>query len=75
MVLQMSVYVRYSSYLTAIRHSSSQILFVNLKKITRLLSLFGLGSRSGLIQWVEGAMPIFALYKRWQLRKHIHLYI
>lgn len=28
-----------------------------------------LGPRSGLIQWVEGATPLFGLYKRWQQRE------
>ncbi|CAF4176265.1 unnamed protein product, partial [Rotaria magnacalcarata] len=28
-----------------------------------------LASRSGLIQWVEGATPLFTLYKRWQQRQ------
>jgi len=28
-----------------------------------------LGPRSGLIQWVDGVTPLFALYKRWQQRE------
>ena len=28
-----------------------------------------LGPRSGLIQWVEGAVPMFTLYKKWHQRK------
>jgi PI-3-kinase-related kinase SMG-1 len=28
-----------------------------------------LGPRSGLIQWVEGVTPLFALYKRWLQRQ------
>lgn len=28
-----------------------------------------LGSRSGLISWVDGMTPIFALYKKWQQRQ------
>lgn len=28
-----------------------------------------LGSRSGLIQWLDGVTPLFALYKRWQQRE------
>jgi serine/threonine-protein kinase SMG1 len=27
-----------------------------------------LGARSGLIQWVDGAVPMFSLYKRWHQR-------
>lgn len=27
------------------------------------------GPRSGLIEWVEGAVPLFTLYKRWQFRE------
>eukprot|EP00118_Oscarella_pearsei_P002798 m.11633 g.11633 ORF g.11633 m.11633 type:complete len:3440 (+) comp23529_c0_seq1:72-10391(+) len=30
-----------------------------------------LGSRSGLVKWVDGATPLFALYKRWQQREVI----
>lgn len=32
-------------------------------------SVIPLGSRSGLIEWVEGATPIFQVYRKWQLRK------
>lgn len=32
-------------------------------------SVTPLGSRSGLIQWVEGATPIFQVYRKWQLRQ------
>lgn len=28
-----------------------------------------LGAHSGLISWVEGMTPIFALYKKWQQRQ------
>ena len=28
-----------------------------------------LGARSGLIEWVDGATPLFSLYKRWQQRE------
>ncbi|CAD6186262.1 unnamed protein product [Caenorhabditis auriculariae] len=28
-----------------------------------------LGPRSGLIQWVEGATPLFHIYRRWQFRQ------
>lgn len=28
-----------------------------------------LGLRSGLIQWVDGCVPLFSLYKRWQVRE------
>jgi PI-3-kinase-related kinase SMG-1 len=30
-----------------------------------------LDSRSGLIQWVEGSVPLFGLYKRWQQRQQM----
>lgn len=30
-----------------------------------------LGPRSGLIQWVDGVTPLFALYKRWQQREAV----
>ncbi|WAQ96320.1 SMG1-like protein [Mya arenaria] len=35
----------------------------------RHYSVTPLGPRSGLIQWVDGATPLFALYKRWQQRE------
>ncbi|KAJ8319497.1 hypothetical protein KUTeg_004588 [Tegillarca granosa] len=34
----------------------------------RHYSVTPLGPRSGLIQWVDGATPLFGLYKRWQQR-------
>ncbi|XP_015127883.1 serine/threonine-protein kinase SMG1 [Diachasma alloeum] len=34
----------------------------------RHYSVIPLGPRSGLIQWVDGVTPLFALYKRWQQR-------
>ena len=39
----------------------------------RHYSVVPLGNRSGLIQWVGGAMPMFSLYKRWQGRQQLHL--
>lgn len=36
-------------------------------------SVTPLGPRSGLISWVEGATPLFTLYKKWQQREAIHL--
>ncbi|VDK25304.1 unnamed protein product [Anisakis simplex] len=35
----------------------------------RNYSVTPLGSRSGLIQWVEGATPMFHVYRKWQLRQ------
>ena len=35
----------------------------------RHYSVTPLGPRSGLIQWVDGVTPLFALYKRWQQRE------
>ena len=32
-----------------------------------------LGPRSGLIQWVEGAIPMFSLYKKWHQRRQAKL--
>lgn len=29
-----------------------------------------LGTRSGLIQWVDGATPLYTLYKKWQQREY-----
>lgn len=37
----------------------------------RHYSVTPLGARSGLIQWVDGATPLFSLYKRWQQREAI----
>lgn len=36
-------------------------------------SVTPLGPRSGLISWVEGATPLFNLYKKWQHREAIYL--
>jgi PI-3-kinase-related kinase SMG-1 len=35
----------------------------------RHYSVVPLGVRSGLIQWVEGSVPLYSLYKRWQQRQ------
>jgi len=35
----------------------------------RHYSVTPLGLRSGLIQWVDGCVPFFSLYKRWQVRE------
>lgn len=35
----------------------------------RYYSVTPLGARSGLIQWVDGATPLFSIYKRWQQRE------
>ena len=37
--------------------------------LARNYSVVPLGPRSGLIQWVEGAQPLYSLYKRWQHRQ------
>lgn len=37
--------------------------------VARHYAVTPLGPRSGLIQWVDGATPLFALYKRWQQRQ------
>lgn len=34
-------------------------------------SVIPLGSRSGLIEWVEGATPIFQVYRKWQIRQAV----
>lgn len=39
----------------------------------RHYSVTPLGTRSGLIQWVDGATPLFGLYKRWQQREAVLL--
>ena len=36
-------------------------------------SVTPLGPRSGLISWVEGATPLFTLYKKWQHREAIYI--
>lgn len=35
-------------------------------------SVVPLGPRSGLISWVDGVVPIFSLYKKWQQREAAH---
>ncbi len=35
----------------------------------RHYSVTPLGPRGGLIEWVEGGTPLFAMYKRWQQRE------
>ncbi|XP_050514722.1 serine/threonine-protein kinase SMG1 [Diabrotica virgifera virgifera] len=35
----------------------------------RHYSVIPLGPRSGLISWVDGTIPVFSLYKRWQQRE------
>ncbi|XP_066926510.1 serine/threonine-protein kinase SMG1-like [Clytia hemisphaerica] len=37
--------------------------------VARHYSVTPLGPRSGLIQWVDGATPLFSLYRRWQNRE------
>ena len=37
--------------------------------VARHYSVTPLGPRSGLIQWVDGATPLFSLYRRWQQRE------
>ena len=39
----------------------------------RHYSVVPLGPRSGIIQWVEGAVPLFSLYKKWQHRRQFTL--
>lgn len=34
----------------------------------RHFSVLALGSRMGLIQWVDGTTPLFGMYKQWQRR-------
>lgn len=34
-----------------------------------------LGTRCGLIQWVENAIPLFSIYKRWLMREVLYLAI
>lgn len=37
--------------------------------VARHYSVTPLGPRSGLIQWVDGATPLFTLYRKWQQRE------
>ncbi len=39
----------------------------------RFYSVTPLGPRSGLIQWVGGAFPMFSLFKKWQQRQQLPL--
>lgn len=52
------------SFLFFVTCSHSSPLFC-----ARHYSVTPLGPRSGLIQWVDGAVPVFALFKRWQQRE------
>jgi hypothetical protein len=36
-------------------------------------SVTPLGPRSGLIAWIDGAVPLFSLYKKWQQRELVHM--
>ena len=38
----------------------------------RHYSVVPLGPRSGLIQWVEGAITLYSFYKRWQQRQQVN---
>jgi len=37
----------------------------------RHYSVVPLGPRSGLIQWVSAAPPIFSIFKKWQMRQQL----
>lgn len=37
----------------------------------RKYAVIPLSQRSGLIQWVDGALPLFSLYKQWQKRESV----
>lgn len=53
-------------YLNHLRDKDKQPLYR-----ARHYSVTPLGSRSGLIQWVQGSTPLFSLYKKWQQREAI----
>lgn len=38
-------------------------------------SVVPLGSRCGLIQWVEGATPLFQIYRKWRSREVIFYFL
>lgn len=35
----------------------------------RNYAVIPISRRSGLIQWVEGAVPLYTVYKQWQMRR------
>ena len=37
----------------------------------RSYNVIPIGARSGLIQWVDGAVPAFSLYNKWQYREYV----
>ncbi|XP_014676456.1 PREDICTED: serine/threonine-protein kinase SMG1-like [Priapulus caudatus] len=53
------------------RYLSSGKWAGRIKYQARHYSVTPLGPRSGLIQWVDGATPLFGLYKRWQQREAV----
>lgn len=44
-------------------------LFLSFSLAAKHYSVTPLGAHSGLISWVDGMTPIFALYKKWQQRQ------
>eukprot|EP01119_Soliformovum_irregulare_P007298 TRINITY_DN1969_c0_g5_i1.p1 TRINITY_DN1969_c0_g5~~TRINITY_DN1969_c0_g5_i1.p1 ORF type:complete len:1347 (+),score=556.40 TRINITY_DN1969_c0_g5_i1:406-4446(+) len=45
----------------------------NIRNLTaRKYAVIPLGERSGLIQWVDGSIPLFTIYKQWQRRESIN---
>lgn len=44
-------------------------LFLSFPFAAKHYSVTPLGAHSGLISWVDGMTPIFALYKKWQQRQ------
>ena len=63
MKIEKRVFIRCQILLLILSCRQEQQLFR-----ARHYSVTPLGPRSGLIQWVDGATPLFSLYKRWQQR-------
>ena len=65
---------RIMQFLSIANQMMSGFKSINTGRYTaRHYSVVPLGPRSGLIQWVEGAVPMFGLYKKWQQRQQQHL--
>ncbi|CAH8677227.1 unnamed protein product [Schistosoma rodhaini] len=55
--------------LAAVELSSNNFRYLE-NTFARTYSVTPLGVRSGLLQMVQGAVPLFSLYKKWQLRNY-----
>lgn len=52
--------------------SISNTMMVNPRYKAQNYSVIPLGTRSGLISWVDGVTPLFSIYKKWQQRSTVN---